>query len=104
MVGYDARMTNETNGLPELLTRAEAAQYMRVSTATVSRLEKRGHLRAVRIGRQWRIPVESLRAYLEGDPAPEVQQHRHDSPDYSTDPPTPSLLTDGGTPVGPVNA
>jgi excisionase family DNA binding protein len=44
----------------EVLTVAEAAQLLRISTATVRRMVKRGELGAFRTGRQLRIHVDDL--------------------------------------------
>lgn len=55
-----------------LLTAAEVADELRVSTMTVYRLVRRGELPAVRVGRNYRIRRRDLLAYLEGqavDPA-----------------------------------
>lgn len=55
-----------------LLTAAEVADELRVSTMTVYRLVRRGELPAVRVGRNYRIRRRDLTAYLEGqtvDPA-----------------------------------
>ena len=41
-----------------------AAEMLSVSTKTVRREIDRGHLRAVRIGRLWRVPTSELEAYL----------------------------------------
>lgn len=55
-----------------LLTAGEVAEQLRVSTMTVYRLIKRGELRAVRVGRNYRVREEDLSAYLDAqlvDPA-----------------------------------
>jgi excisionase family DNA binding protein len=55
-----------------LLTAAEVADQLRVSTMTIYRLIRRGELPAVRIGRNYRVRAEDLDAYLAGqvvDPA-----------------------------------
>jgi len=53
--------------LPKLLTSREAADYLRVSRATILRWCKAGQLPAVRIGRQWRIDVDQLKRVLAGE-------------------------------------
>lgn len=53
--------------MEDLLTLAEAAEALRVSQATVRRLIDGGELRAVRVGRLWRVPKAALEAYLGGD-------------------------------------
>jgi excisionase family DNA binding protein len=43
-----------------LVTVREAASYLRISARTVYRLIESGQIGAVRIGKQWRIPVSDL--------------------------------------------
>ena len=55
-----------------LLTAAEVAEQLRVSTMTVYRLIRRGELPAVRVGRNYRVRARDLAAFLDGqvvDPA-----------------------------------
>jgi excisionase family DNA binding protein len=47
-----------------LLTAAEVAEDLRVSTMTVYRLIRRGELPAVRVGRNYRVRLADLEAYL----------------------------------------
>jgi excisionase family DNA binding protein len=47
------------------LTVAEAAAQVRVSKMTIHRLINSGELRALRVGRSWRISRASWDAYLE---------------------------------------
>jgi excisionase family DNA binding protein len=47
-----------------LLTAAEVAEDLRVSTMTVYRLIRRGELPAVRVGRNYRVRLGDLEAYL----------------------------------------
>ena len=51
----------------ELLTVAEVAEQLRVSTMTVYRLIQREELPALRIGRSYRIAQDALTAYLQSD-------------------------------------
>jgi excisionase family DNA binding protein len=51
--------------LEELLLPAEVARILRVTTRTVERYCKQGKLRAVKVGRLWRIPKSSLEEFLE---------------------------------------
>ena len=48
-----------------LLTVAEVADHMRVSSMTVYRLIKAGALKAVRVGKNYRIRTGDLDAYLQ---------------------------------------
>lgn len=43
-----------------MLTPPEVAEILRVSLQTVLRLIRDGKLHAVKVGRQWRIPRDSL--------------------------------------------
>jgi excisionase family DNA binding protein len=47
-----------------LLTRQEAAVWLSVSDDTVRRLEKRGELEFVKVGRQHRYTLDALRACI----------------------------------------
>lgn len=51
----------------ELLTVAEVAERLRVSTMTVYRLIQRDELQALRIGRSYRIAQDALTEYLQTD-------------------------------------
>lgn len=48
-----------------LLTAAEVAGRLRVSTMTVYRLIRSGELPAVRVGRNYRVQAEDLETYLD---------------------------------------
>ncbi len=48
-----------------MLTVREVAERLLVSPDTVRRLLRSGEPEAVKVGRQWRIPVDALEAYLE---------------------------------------
>lgn len=55
-----------------LLTAAEVADQLRVSTMTIYRLIRSGELAAVRVGRNYRVRQRDLDAYLDAqvvDPA-----------------------------------
>lgn len=49
---------------PTLLTVAEVADMLRVSTMTVYRLVKSGELRALQIGKSYRLREEDVDAFL----------------------------------------
>ena len=53
-------------GVADLLTVAEVAEKLRVSTMTVYRLIQREELPALRIGRSYRIDRADLDHYLSG--------------------------------------
>jgi excisionase family DNA binding protein len=58
-------MTNDRNpARPAFLTVAEVADQMRVSGMTVYRLIHAGELRAIRVGRSFRVPQDALDAYF----------------------------------------
>ena len=47
-----------------LLTVGEVAEYLHVVTITVYRMIDRGDLKAVKVGRVWRVRREDLEQYL----------------------------------------
>lgn len=49
----------------QLLTAAEVAEQLRVSTMTVYRLIRSGELPAVRVGRNYRVRADDLDEYLD---------------------------------------
>jgi excisionase family DNA binding protein len=50
--------------LPILLTVREAAEALKVAEVSVRRLLSSGQLAAYKVGRNWRIPRESIMNYL----------------------------------------
>jgi excisionase family DNA binding protein len=54
-----------TNPISRLLTVAEVANVMRVSRMTVYRLIRRGQLKAIRVGRNYRVRDDDLNGYLQ---------------------------------------
>ncbi len=54
-----------TAPMGEFLTVAEVAKQLRVSNMTVYRLIKAGEMRAVRIGRGYRLKEDDVRSYLQ---------------------------------------
>jgi excisionase family DNA binding protein len=54
-----------TSPISRLLTVVEVATLMRVSRMTVYRLIRRGQLKAIRVGRNYRVREDDLNAYLE---------------------------------------
>jgi excisionase family DNA binding protein len=63
-------IANRGDGVPpvpaplEFLTVEEAAAQLRVSTATVTNLIKRGELKASWVGKAWKIKATNLRGYV----------------------------------------
>lgn len=50
--------------MPEILTVEDIAEQFKVSTRTVVRLIERNELRAIRVGRQWRVYREWIDEWL----------------------------------------
>ena len=57
-------MDNVENGRARFLTVAEVADLLRVSAMTVYRLIEAGELRALRVGKAFRINEDDLDAFL----------------------------------------
>lgn len=49
---------------PSVVTTAQAAQCLGCSPKTVRKLCQQGDIRAVKLGADWRIPVEALDEFL----------------------------------------
>ena len=58
-------MARREPGISRLLTVAEVASVMRVSRMTVYRLIRRAQLKAIRVGRNYRVREDDLNEYLE---------------------------------------
>ncbi|MGH2751435.1 MAG: helix-turn-helix domain-containing protein [Actinomycetota bacterium] len=56
---------NATSSMGQFLTVAEVAKQLRVSNMTVYRLIKAGDMRAVRVGRGYRLKEDDVRRYLQ---------------------------------------
>ncbi|CAN5618322.1 helix-turn-helix domain-containing protein [soil metagenome] len=56
---------NSTSAMGEFLTVAEVAKQLRVSNMTVYRLIKAGEMRAIRVGRGYRLKEDDVRRYLQ---------------------------------------
>lgn len=61
-----------TDPISRLLTVAEVANVIRVSRMTVYRLIRRGQLKAIRVGRNYRVREDDLSAYLESQAVTDV--------------------------------
>ncbi|HIE09386.1 MAG TPA: DNA-binding protein [Armatimonadetes bacterium] len=48
----------------KMLKLSEVAEILRVSRQTVLRLIKTGQIRAIKVGRQWRVPEEALKTLI----------------------------------------
>lgn len=55
----------ESEARTPLLTVAEVAQHLRVSTMTVYRLIKAGDLAAIRVGKSYRLREDDVEQYLQ---------------------------------------
>jgi excisionase family DNA binding protein len=64
-----------------LLTAAEVAGQLRVSTMTIYRLIRRGELPAVRVGRNYRVRAADLDSYLEQQVVDPASVDLEDVPD-----------------------
>ena len=58
--------TREQQASDEVLTPDEAAVFLKVSTKTVLRHARSGHLPAAKVGRSWRFRRSQLLLFLDG--------------------------------------
>jgi excisionase family DNA binding protein len=56
--------TNDDD-MPDMLTIAEVARYLKLHELTVRRLAREGELPAFKVGRQWRIKRNLLEKWIE---------------------------------------
>ena len=54
-------------GVNELLTVKEVAELLKTSRVQVRRMIQNGELIAVKVGREYRIPLVSVREFLQGN-------------------------------------
>ena len=54
-------------GVNELLTVKEVAEMLKTSRVQVRRMIQNGELIAVKVGREYRIPLVSVREFLQGN-------------------------------------
>ena len=54
-------------GMSELLTVKEAALLLKTSRVQIRRMIQSGDLAAVKVGREYRIPLVCLKAYVEAN-------------------------------------
>jgi len=59
-----ATSTND-EGMPDMLTIAEVAKYLKLHELTVRRLAREGELPAFKVGRQWRVKRDLLESWIE---------------------------------------
>lgn len=71
---------DSTSKRPVLLTVNEVAEILRVHYRTAYRLVTGGKIGAIRIGNQWRVPEESLTAFIEEGWKDSVPQKRRKPP------------------------
>ena len=56
--------SDEPKDLPDMLTIAEVAKYLKLHELTVRRLAREGELPAFKVGRQWRIKRDLLEKWI----------------------------------------
>ena len=54
-------------GMNELLTVKEAAEWLKTSRVQIRKMIQSGNLLAVKVGREYRIPLASIREYVENN-------------------------------------
>lgn len=79
-----------------MLTRQQVADELQLSLSTVGIMVRTGELHSVQVRGMYRIPRESLDAYLRGEPSPYALTGEQ-APDTTTWPPTPSMLGEDDT-------
>ena len=61
----DSRFSSGADEMPDMMTIAEVAKYLKLHELTVRRLAREGELPAFKVGRQWRIKRDLLEKWIE---------------------------------------
>jgi excisionase family DNA binding protein len=88
----------ELDRLPVYLTRAEAADYLRVNEATIDRALERGDLARRRVGGRTLVPRASLRAWVLRQAGVDLDAAAHNVFDLSARLGAPKPRSDRSTP------
>jgi excisionase family DNA binding protein len=59
----------KTDQQPEVLTLAEASEFLRLCSHTVAKRATAGEIPGRKVGREWRFNRSSLKRYLDGNRA-----------------------------------
>jgi excisionase family DNA binding protein len=60
----DSKHTSGADEMPDMMTIAEVAKYLKLHELTVRRLAREGELPAFKVGRQWRIKRDLLETWI----------------------------------------
>jgi len=60
--------------MADFITTAEAARRLGVSRQTMATYLRSGRVRGIKLGKDWRIPVQEFERLMQAPPAPEVQE------------------------------
>ena len=64
MAGDSKLSSGGVEEMPDMLTIAEVAKYLKLHELTVRRLAREGELPAFKVGRQWRIKRDLLEKWI----------------------------------------
>ena len=65
--------------MAEFITTAEAAKRLGVTRQTMGTYLRSGRVRGIKLGKDWRIPVQEFERLMQAPPAPEVQEPTQES-------------------------
>jgi excisionase family DNA binding protein len=65
--------------MADFITTAEAARRLGVSRQTMATYLRSGRVRGIKLGKDWRIPVQEFERLVHAPPAPEVQEPTQES-------------------------
>jgi excisionase family DNA binding protein len=60
--------------MAEFMTTAEAARRLGVSRQTMGTYLRTGRVRGIKLGKDWRIPVQEFERLMQAPPEPEGQE------------------------------
>ena len=65
--------------MAEFITTAEAAKRLGVTRQTMGAYLRSGRVRGIKLGKDWRIPVQEFERLMQSPPVPEVQEPTQES-------------------------
>jgi excisionase family DNA binding protein len=60
--------------MADFITTTEAARRLGVTRQTMATYVRSGRVRGVKLGKEWRIPLQEFERLMQTPPAPEVQE------------------------------
>ena len=70
-----------SNGLPDIMTIGETAQYLRISSSSLYKLAQDGRIPCQKVGRHWRFRRQTIDRWLDENHSKEINKDQKDHAD-----------------------